>query len=99
MGYFKKGPRRVDGCTFFQKHHFFTGGIAVTVTFFAVFLGVPAWVWRITAGFGVWLIWDDLEQHSRQIAQLKTLKYYDTYSFWHWWPEEMLLKLKIKERE
>jgi hypothetical protein len=94
MTYFKTGPARTEGCTFWQRHHFFTG-LGISLIGFWLIFQASHWCWFFFA-LSLWVAGDDVEQHRRQIKQLKTLYYYDTYSFWHWWPEEMLSAIKHK---
>lgn len=95
--YFRRGD---DGYkwTAYCWHHAYLGfGLSTLfglIGFISLFEGQSYYVigtWWLISLFWVWVGVDDIVQHIIQREEIKKCGYYRTYSFWHWWPEQVLL--------
>ena len=91
MSYFKKVEKRYD-FKFFASHHYFTGYLIWMVGFWGIFKLWPDWVVWTLGLLGAWIVVDDWIQHWRQRKQVRNWGYYNTVSFWHWFPYELIGK-------
>jgi len=92
--YFKKSKEKMTtGFSPIEAHHFYWGIILIFLAFASLFWwkeNVAQWTFVV----GMWFIIDDWIQHSIQRSEIKKYGYYQTLSFWHWFPYLILDYIK-----
>jgi VanZ family protein len=89
--------RKVDPKTDFslwRHHHFYVGLMLCLIAFILLFNESVDWLAWAVLVLGLWNVIDDFLQHYIQKRELKKYGYWQTVTFWHWWPQSVIKRKK-----
>lgn len=87
-GYYEYDIKRFS---FLQAHHFYWGLCLLVFGFYLLFnFKVEDWIVYTSIGLGLHMIVDDIVQHLIQRSEIENKGYYNSYTFWNWFPYMIL---------